>query len=74
MKRIDQESSKQSRALNANNETEKVVQSYPKRNQRSSRSQKSNELSSSINDLSINSQPEEDLIQDEISKFFILIN
>ncbi len=65
--RIDQESSKQSRALNGNNEPDKVIESYPKRNQRSSRSQRSNELSSSVNDdLSINSQPEE---ADEISKF-----
>ncbi len=79
MKRIDQESSKQSRAFNATNEKDKVIQSHQVIKRRSTRLQQSNELTSSINDLSINSQEEEEeeenLSQDQMSKFnFSILN
>jgi len=80
VKRIDQESSKQSRAFNATNEKDKVIQSHQVIKRRSTRLQQSNELTSSINDLSINSQEEEEeeeenLSQDQMSKFnFSILN
>jgi hypothetical protein len=68
---MDQESSKQLRSLNINNENEKVIKSKPVINRRI-RSQQSDDLSST-NDLSINSQQDEDLIQNHISKFISFI-
>ncbi|CAF2070555.1 unnamed protein product [Rotaria magnacalcarata] len=64
MKRMDQESSKRPRAHSTsdNNEKENIIVL----NTRSLEHQQSDELTSSINDLSTNSQ-QEDSIQDEIS-------
>ncbi|CAF3752025.1 unnamed protein product [Rotaria sp. Silwood1] len=64
MKRMDQESSKRSRTYSTNKTTEK--ENVIVLNPRTLRQQQSDELTSSINDLSINSQQEES-IQDEIS-------
>ncbi|CAF1003561.1 unnamed protein product [Rotaria sordida] len=64
VKRIDQESSKRSRSFSTskNIEKENAIVS----NTRTLQQQESDELTSSVNDLSINSQQEES-IQDEIS-------
>lgn len=69
---MDQESSKRSRTLSTskNNEREN---SLMLNTTRSLRHQQSSDLTSSINDLSINSQQEES-IQDEISKKLSLID
>jgi hypothetical protein len=71
---MEQESSKQRRSLNINNNNEKeqVIQPEPVTHRRLSRQQQSNDLTSSTNDLSISTQQEE-LSQDRISKFLILI-
>lgn len=57
MKRIDQESSKQSRSANNNNEKQTVIQTKTVIHRQSIQS---NDLSSSINDLSVNSQQDEE--------------
>ena len=74
MKRIDQESSKRPRTLSTtnNSETEKATQSQSVPVRRLSRQQQANELTSSITDLSINSQDEEQT-QDQTGKFIILL-
>ncbi|CAF3257477.1 unnamed protein product [Rotaria sp. Silwood2] len=64
MKRMDQESSKRSRTFSTSKTTEKEKVILSKT--RTLRQQQSDELTSSINDLSINSQREES-IEDEIS-------
>jgi len=71
---MDQESSKRSRTFSTTNisETEQVIQSQSTSVRRSSRQYQTNELTSSVADLSINSQDEEQ-IEDQISKFIILI-
>ena len=68
VKRIDQESSKRSKtSTNSNkNDEEKLIQSKPAS---TSRVHHSNELNSSINDLSIHSQ-EDESIQNQTSKLF----
>ena len=71
VKRMDQESSKQSRTVKTNNENEEAIQSESVINRRPSRHLQSEELNSSINDLSSNSQQEE-LIEDQTSKFLLL--
>jgi len=65
MKRMDQESSKQSRTLKTKNEKEKVIQPHSVSNRRPSRQLQSGDLSSSVNDLSTTSQPEEEFRQDQ---------
>jgi hypothetical protein len=74
VKRVDQESSKQARNFNMNKEKETGLQSHSVTDRRSSRQIQSDELSSSLNDLSRNSQQEdEDLTPDQESKFLIFI-
>ncbi len=72
---MDQESSKQSRILNTNNENEKLISNESVTNRKSSRQIESDELNSSVNDLSINSQQEE-FIDDQTSKlsYFIFLS
>jgi hypothetical protein len=71
---MDLESSKRRRSfhINNNNENENVIPPQSVSNRRLSRPQQSNEMTSSTNDLSINSQKEE-LTHNQIRKMITFI-